>query len=188
MTQAVLIVLLAVHVVAFFAVVFFFISSIVSSFLGSPFVPMRRSAIKKILAWATVERADTCIDFGCGDGRVLIVLVETFGVRCGVGYEGAPLPFLLARFAVRRHRLHERITLHRTNFLSVSREAIGDADFVFLYLFPKLIETLSSTVLLFLRPGARVLTVSFPLPLSPAFALVRKEKIGSYTAYLYERQ
>jgi SAM-dependent methyltransferase len=97
------------------------------------------------------------IDIGCGDGRVLREASRRYGVRA-LGFEVNPLAYILAKF---RTITVKGVTVMMRNFWTVN---IGDADVVFCYLFPDVMERLAQKLESELRPGTRVVSCNFSLP------------------------
>lgn len=100
---------------------------------------------------------DRLYDLGCGDGRVLRAAVKRYGVQA-VGLEVNPLAFLAAR----------TLTLGckgvRVRFENFWKADLSDADVVFCYLFPDLMERVATKLIRELKHGSRVVSCNFPLP------------------------
>jgi hypothetical protein len=58
-----------------------------------------------------------------------------------------------------------------------------------MYLFPKLVDRLAPKLACELVSGSKILCLSYPIDLTrhKQFKLLKSEKIGKITAYLYER-
>ncbi len=171
-----LIILLALYVV----------STIQSFLAGAPYVPISRKLVWQLLRFGRVGPTDVLYDLGCGDARVLLGGVRQCGVRRAVGYEVSWWPYLKAKFLIRRSGLGNQVTLYRRNFLGAD---LSDATVIFLYLFPKLVDRAARYLAGSTKPGIRILCASFPIDHTrrPGFRLLQSEKIGTITAYLYER-
>ena len=52
-----------------------------------PYVPSPEEVIRRMLKVAEVASGDIVYDLGCGDGRILIAAVESFGAKEAFGYE-----------------------------------------------------------------------------------------------------
>jgi len=58
-----------------------------------------------------------------------------------------------------------------------------------MYLFPKLVDKLAYKIAGECQVGTKILCPSFPIDIAkhPGFKLLKSEKIGRITAYLYEK-
>ena len=182
---------LFVLVVIPIAVIAFLILMLVSSFIsaahGAPFSPIKRKSIKSLLAWGGLSPDDIFYDLGCGDGRVLISAICDFRVQKAVGYEVAPWPYLETKFAVYLAGLRKDISIFRKDFFEAN---LSDASFVYTYLSSKLVNEFAVRMTNEVKPGAKILCPSFPIDLAnhPSFRLIKSEKAGKMTAYLYEKR
>ena len=103
---------------------------------GALFVPTAPVRIATSLDAVPMGPRELFVDLGCGDGRVLKAARERFGVKA-LGFEVNPLIYLLAKACT----LWDRdIRIKRRNFW---RGNLTEADVVFCYLFPDLMERLA---------------------------------------------
>lgn len=179
-------VLVLMEISAVVFLILIFISSLTSSIYGAPFVPIKRRLARRLLAWGGLSASDVVYDLGCGDARVLVSAVKDFGVKKAIGCEIAPWPYLKARFAVWSSGAGDCVTIIRQNFFKAD---LARASFVYMYLFPKLVDKLALKLAGELRDGAKILCPSFPINLTrhPEFKLLKSEKFSKITAYLYEK-
>ena len=139
---------------------FVFAFSLVSVFpitQGAMFHPSACVRVKTALDHVPMKAGDLLVDIGCGDGRVLREAKRRYGVRAR-GFEVNPLAYALARL---RTIGMEEIEIRFTNFWNVD---IGDADVVFCYLFPDVMDRLAHKLEKELHPGTRVISCNFPVP------------------------
>ena len=162
------------------------ISQIISGRCGAPYVPIRRELIKRLLAWGGLSPGDIIYDLGCGDARVLISAVKDFGAKRGIGYEISPWPYLKAGLMLRLAGLADKIQIFRQDFFETN---LRDANLVYTYIFPKLLDRLAFKMTEELRPGTKILCPSFPINLTRhgQFKLLKTEKFDKITAYLYQK-
>jgi len=179
-------VLVATAVAILLALTVKLVSDIASNFYGAPFVPTSRKIIRGLLNFGGLGADDVFYDLGSGDGRVLISAVKDFGVRKAVGYEATLWPYLESAFGIWQKNLGETTKIHRQNFF---RSNLNDATFIYLYLFPNLVNTLAAKLSTETRVGTKILSVSFPIDLDvhPRFKLLKTGNFGKITAYLYEK-
>jgi len=124
---------------------------------GAMFHPSARVRVRTFLDHVPMKAGDLLVDIGCGDGRVLREAKQRYGIRA-LGFEVNPLAYILARL---RTLGVEGIEVRWGNFWKVN---IRDADVVFCYLFPDVMERLARKLETELRPGTRVISCNFPLP------------------------
>lgn len=124
---------------------------------GAMFHPSAHIRVRTFLDHVPMKANDLLVDIGCGDGRVLKEAARRYGVRA-VGFEVNPLAYALARL---RTLGMKGIEIRWRDFWNVN---IRDADVVFCYLFPDVMERLAKKLEAELRPGTRVISCNFPLP------------------------
>lgn len=116
-----------------------------------------RAQIRRAMQLANVQPGETVYDLRAGDGRALVIAAREFGARA-VGVEIEPLHCIVAWLWSLLNGVVARISIRRRSPLQVD---LGDADVVFLYLTPALVEQLRPRFKAQLRPGARVVTLCF---------------------------
>ena len=124
-------------------------------FYGLAWLPTEHRRIRKALELARLRRGETLYDLGAGDGRILIIAAREFGAQA-VGIEISPLHCFVAWLSARFNQLN--ITIRREDFFKAD---LRDADVVFAYMTSKQAKPLRLRLESQLRPGARVVTVSF---------------------------
>ncbi len=151
----------------------------------SPFLSSSDEVIDLMLRLAEVQPEETVYDLGCGDARILVLAAQKYGAR-GVGVELDAEVFALARDNVRRQGLEDRITLVRGNLFDAD---LRDADVVALYLLPEALVRLRPKLEQQLRPGARVVTHDFGIPLWRATRIEKLDRGHGtrHTIQLYQR-
>ncbi len=124
---------------------------------GALFVSTSRVRIQAALNAITMRPGGLFVDLGCGDGRALREASRRFGVMA-MGYEVNPLAYVLACILSLRNR---RV---RIVFRSFWGEDLRDADVVFCYLFPDVMERLAAKLERELKRGAQVISCNFHVP------------------------
>lgn len=128
-------------------------------FYGLPWVPTRHQRIRKALELAKLHPGEVLYDLGAGDGRVLVIAARDFKARA-VGIEISTGLCLVAWISALFNHLNSQIKIKQGNFY---KSDLKDADVVFAYMTsgqaPRLRPRLESQ----LKPGARVVTVSFDM-------------------------
>ena len=164
---------------------FQFTSGIVSVLHGAPYVPMERYRLDKLLAFGELNSRDVFCDLGSGDGRVVLTAVRDFHVAQARGYEIAPWPYWKSRWKISRSGL-QNVTVSNRSFFDADMK---DVTCIYAYLFPKLIDRVAAAFARDLVSGTHIICPAFPIDLAkhPQFRLKKEEKIGTLTAYLYEK-
>ncbi|MBI2631161.1 hypothetical protein HYW73_03045 [Candidatus Nomurabacteria bacterium] len=165
-------------------VVVYLLSGLISIIFGAPYVPLSQKSIQKILSFGNLSSNDILYDLGCGDGRILMSGIFDFNVSKAVGYEIAPWPYFKTLFLIKLNQL-KRIKLSRINCLKAD---ISQATFIYLYLFPKLVDKIAYKIVREGKLKTRVLCVAFPIDTNRhiEFQLIKSEKLENLMAYLYE--
>ena len=123
---------------------------------GALFVSTAAPRIQALLDALPMAPDDRLYDLGCGDGRVLRAAAKRYKVQA-VGFEVNPLAYVAAK------TLSAGSNGVQIRYGDFWREDLGEADVVFCYLFPDLMERLAIKLARELRPDARVVSCNFPL-------------------------
>jgi SAM-dependent methyltransferase len=137
-----------------------FVSVVGPFFWGAPWVPMPVAQARQMLTLAGVQPGEQVWDLGSGDGRLLIVAAREFGAQA-VGIEIEPLRALLSQLILLTMGLRQQVRIIRANIFEVD---LGEAQVVTLYLLPKALIRLVPQLRQQLKPGARIVTLTYPLP------------------------
>lgn len=127
----------------------------------APFIPTPLPVVHAALRAAWVTPCDTVYDLGAGDGRVVVIAARDYCVKKAVGVEVDPVLVEVARAYAKIHGVADRVEIIEEDFMKVSLE---DATLVYIYLYKSINEVLRPKLEAELRPGARVVTVDFPVP------------------------
>ncbi|PIQ73827.1 hypothetical protein COV58_00430 [Candidatus Roizmanbacteria bacterium CG11_big_fil_rev_8_21_14_0_20_36_8] len=109
---------------------------------GSPYVGTKKSNIDHILENIDIPSGSRIYDLGCGDGRFLRSVANIQSI-VGVGIDINPIVIFIARFLTRISKL-KNITFIHGNIISAD---FSDADILYIYMFPALIEKLENKIL-----------------------------------------
>lgn len=101
--------------------------------------PTPHSEIAAALEAAKPSQTIPFVDIGCGDARILIEAVQTWGVRRAIGYEIDPEQAALARARVEAAGLGQFIEIIEADATQVD---LPDNAIVYCYLYPPLLEVL----------------------------------------------
>jgi len=126
---------------------------------GLPPTPTRRARIRKALKLVHLQPGETLYDLGAGDGRVLIIAAKEFSAQA-VGIEAGPVQCAQAWFNSLLNGTSSQVRVKRGNFFKAD---LSQADVVFAYLTSDYVLRLEKQLKNQLKPGARVVTISFDL-------------------------
>ena len=124
---------------------------------GALYVSTSKSRIAAFIEAVPMKSGQLLVDLGCGDGRVLRQTRKYYNVRA-IGYEVNLLAYIKAQVLAIGQR---NVEIKRKNFWSAD---LTDADVVFCYLFPDVMQKLSLKLKADLKPGAVVVSCNFGLP------------------------
>ena len=150
--------LISLFIIAILFLVFYGLWSI-PNFSGLPWRPTSAERVRRALKMAKIQPGEVIYDLGSGDGRVLLQAVREFQVNA-VGLEISPLLCLVSWLLVRANRLEKQVTIRRRDFYTTN---LGQADVVFAYMTSRQVPRLLPHLEKQLKPGARVVTISFDL-------------------------
>lgn len=123
------------------------------------YVPTPYVVVKEMVALARLQPHDRVYDLGAGDARLLIAAKRAEPGITAIGCELIPTVWALGQFCI--WKSGQQVTLRFQNIL---RCDLRDADCVFLYLIPSLMEKLEEKFDRELRPGTRVIAYVFKIP------------------------
>ena len=125
-------------------------------------MPTPLEVARRLLSLARVQRGDTVVDLGCGDGRLLNLAVHEFGAARAIGYE---LDDELVSEARAKASGCDRIEV-RNDDVANAEAALADADVVTLYLSNTGNAQLHPLLARTLRPTARVVSYVWEMPVA----------------------
>ena len=138
----------------------FALLTVLSSFKtgGAMFTTTHRSKIEKILKTIPMHSGQVIYDLGCGDGRFLITAAKKYKVKA-IGFEINPWAYFLSKLRV--GFCQANVSIHFQDFWRVN---LSEADIIFCYLFPDVMERLREKLSKELRPATRVISCNFEIP------------------------
>jgi len=108
-----------------------------------------------------VSPCDVVYDLGAGDGRAVIIAAREFCAKKAVGVEIDPVLAEAARVKARLDGVSDRVEIIEEDFF---KTRLSGATVVYMYLYRSINEALREKLEEELRPGARVVTIDFPVP------------------------
>ncbi len=142
---------------------------------GPFYVPIRRKYVPRVIAMLDPKPGERIVDLGSGDGRLLVALAEA-GAEAH-GYEHNPLLVMRSKQNFKKKGLEGKAFVHMSNFWDVD---VSVFDGVVVYGIPYIMTRLEEKLKRELKPGARVVSYSFPFP---NWEPTQKEK----AVYLYKK-
>lgn len=132
---------------------------IYSSIKGAPYVPTHSKEADTILKEADLKKGQYFIELGSGDGRLVRKAAKTYGVHA-VGVDINPTLIWYSKF------LSFVESVRNTSFIreDLFKTRLNNADVVYLFLMPELLEKLTPTLKKDLKKGALVISHGFALP------------------------
>jgi len=155
---------------------------VMHAILGVPYIPTSKKACIGMLELADIKGNETVYDLGAGDARLLIEAKKRYpGIRA-IGCEIVPTIWILGMFRILFSG--QRVSLRMRNAF---HERLQGADVVLLYLFPHLLQSLSSKFDQELKPGTRVVSLAFKIPGKTPVSQRTLSQLGSKNvqAFLY---
>jgi protein-L-isoaspartate O-methyltransferase len=122
------------------------------------YISTPHDVVARMLQMARVDDEDVLYDLGCGDGRIVVAAARDYGCRA-VGYDVDPRRVRESRENARRNGVENLVAIEQQDIFTVD---LRPADVVALYLTPRLNRRLIPQ-LRRLRPGARIVSHSFPI-------------------------
>ncbi|MBI5298198.1 MAG: 50S ribosomal protein L11 methyltransferase [Chloroflexi bacterium] len=138
-------------------IVYNLLDYLVPYFHGLPSTPTSRERIRKALEMADLRAGETLYDLGSGYGRVLIIAAREFDAKA-IGIDAGPVQTLRAWAGSLLNGVSSRVQVRMGNFLQAD---LSEADVVFAYLTSDYVPKLEQKLAAQLKPGARIVTISF---------------------------
>ena len=175
-------VLIALVMILILVVVVMAVSAI---FLKAPYVPTPIKVARKMVKLANLEGSEVIYDLGAGDGRLLIEAAKMHPDITAYGSELSPLVCYWGKLKI---WLSGKRNAH-LEMKNLFTEDLRDADCIFLYLMPGIMDSLLVKFVEELRPGTKIVSYAFPLQgLTP----IKTEEVpciqGKNKILLYEWQ
>ncbi len=146
---------------------------------GAPFVPSDIKFLEKIFKAAKFERGKKFLDIGSGDGRVVRLAVNKYGLK-GVGIELQPYLVWYSRFRSKAANENKTEFIRRNFF----QGKLPQADYIYFYLFPGTVEKLGKKIAAECPTGTTIISRAFEIKCLKN-KLTKKIEEGGRRAYFY---
>lgn len=124
--------------------------------MAPPFVPTRRSDVRRMVELAELRPGDRVYDLGCGDGRIVREAARRGALA--TGYELSVPTLLLAK------ALTSSTANATVRYGDFWKKDLRDADVIFCFLLKEPMRRFEETVWPTLKPGTRVVSYMFTMP------------------------
>jgi len=128
-------------------------------YILAPYMATPHEVVDRMLALAEVGPSDIVFDLGCGDGRVVIAAARDCGAR-GVGVDIEAWWIDQANAAAQGAGVSDRAEFRVGDALQLD---LSQATVVFIYLVDWSVQMVAARLRTQLAPGARVVSLSFPI-------------------------
>lgn len=154
--MSVLVFLILLVLILILAVLGFFMSlqAIYWLITGVPFVNSKKKVINSLMSEIKIESGKNFYDLGCGDGRVIFSLAKENPQVNFIGYERNPSLVWIAKI----FRKLPNVQYKNKNFFKID---LSNADYIFTFLFPELMDELLPKLEKELKLGTIVISNSF---------------------------
>lgn len=148
----------------------------------APYVASPQHVVDLMLEMAKIKPGETVYDLGCGDGRILVPVVEQYKAKA-VGIEISPKLAERATARLKKAGLTDSARVIQGDVLATD---LSDADVAIIYLSTELNASLRPRLEKYLKPGARVVSHDYPVPGWRANRIERLDGKTMHQVYLYE--
>lgn len=157
-------------------------SLIYSSLMGAPYVPTKNKLALEILKEVKFKKNGLFVELGSGDARIVRAAVKNYGVR-GLAVDVNWLLILWSKilYYIAPPKAGDRLSFLRANILNVD---LAQADYIYLFLFPALIEKLIPKFKKELRKGTIIISHGFPVEEYKS-KLIKKVERTTFPTYYY---
>ena len=152
----------------------------------APYYPTPEAIVEKMLSLGGAKKGEKVFDLGSGDGRIVIIAAEKFGMNA-VGVEYDKDLFSKSSEKIRRMGLSEKARIIHGDLL---QQDYTSADLITVYLLPVANDKLRPILEKQLKKGARVVAHDFEVGgwRADKTEVVEDDGEGrSHTLYLYKR-
>jgi ubiquinone/menaquinone biosynthesis C-methylase UbiE len=125
--------------------------------LDVPYVPTKYPVVDAMLSLANVQKTDTLIDLGCGDGRIVVAAAQKCGARA-IGVDIDPDRIQESHENAANAGVKDHVKFIQGDLFQAE---IREASVVSLYLLTSVNLKLRPRLIRELRPGTRVVSHSF---------------------------
>lgn len=126
---------------------------------GPPIIYSSYQGIRDAFKLAGLNKGETVVDLGCGNGRALVIASKEFGAR-GIGIDRSLYCVLQAKLNVYLKGESKNVKIYYKPFEKAARE-IKQADVIYLYLWPAAMTKIEPWLFSQLPEKTRVVSLLF---------------------------
>ena len=156
------------------------LSLIISSMYGAPYVPTKKKLTLEILKEVKFKKNGLFVELGSGDGRIIRTAVKNYSIF-GMAVDVNGLLILWSKILSKLDGTYTRIDFVNKNILSID---LTKADYIYLFLFPALIEKLFPKFDKELKKGTVIISHGFPVS-EYKNKLIKKVERNPFPTYYY---
>lgn len=153
-------------------ILFIFGTAAYAGLLASPWLPVRKRDIERILRLAEIKDDDLIYDLGSGDGRVIAAIANNTNANL-VGYEISLLPYIFSKIKIFFLGLSKRVEIRFADFL---KRDLSQATIIFCFLTPMAMKKLGPKFKKELKPSTKVISYTFSIPDWPVYKIDKPDK------------
>ena len=161
-------------------IMFLMVSILACGIFTVPWVPTHKKIGQKMFELVELKPGEIVVDFGCGDGSLLLTAVKVFGASKGIGFEIHPGIRWFGRMRALFGGISSKIDLRGGNFFKAE---LPPADVVATYLFPETQARLEPLLKKYYPSGTRVVSRTFRYPTLP---LIKESRVDGENIYFYK--
>jgi len=150
-----------------------------SIILHAPTVYSNNTAVIDALKLAELKKDELVVDLGCGNALTLITAVKKFGAK-GVGVEISPYCVIASRLNILRAGQQKKVKVYLGDFKKIE-DKLQKADVVYLYLLDSGLRKIEDWFFANLKPGTRVVSMSFQFSKHEPTKIIETTNLGSKT-------
>lgn len=154
-----LITVLILQLILVLLIIFWQLSLLIATILGSPIVWANPAAVDDCLILAEAKKGDLVVDLGCGNARTLIHMARRSGIK-GIGIDRSIFCYLRARMNVFLSGQSKNIKIIFGDFKK-GEEYLKKADIVYLYLLDQTLQLIEPWLFASIGEKTKVVSLCF---------------------------
>lgn len=158
----------------------YFLSDLLASFKGAPYVPSKSQDIESIFEKIKLKKGQSFLELGSGDGRVTRYVVKKFGAK-GLGVDLNPLLVLYSNLISKIS--HPGGVIFKTG--DIFKLNFKQFGVVFLFLMPRTVERLKEKFELECQKGTIIISHGFEIK-GWQKRLVKKIPRKTFPTFIYK--
>ncbi|HTX86788.1 MAG TPA: SAM-dependent methyltransferase [Candidatus Nanoarchaeia archaeon] len=143
-----------------YIIVFIFaLTFLYASWRAAPWLPMYANDVARVIDLAKIKEGEKFFDLGAGDGRTLFAAAGAGAIS--EGFEISLLPYLITKIKILCSPKKNKPKIFFRDFWKIN---LSEADVIFVFLMPRIMEKLKEKMEKELKPGARIICYTWPMP------------------------